>query len=67
MKDYKKSCTLIEYTQDLQKIRSWTLEGCWVKNIEEGEFDKENDDKRQMTISIRYDRAIMDPVDPELI
>lgn len=67
MKDYKKSCTLIEYTQDLQQIRSWTLEGCWVKNIEEGEFDKENDDKRQMTISIRYDRAIMDPVDPELI
>jgi hypothetical protein len=57
MKDYKKSAVLIEYTQDFEQIRSWTLHGCWISNITEGEFDKENDGKRQITAKIEYDRA----------
>ena len=57
MKDYKKNCTLIEYTQDFEQIRSWTLYGCWVQDIQEGDFDKESDGKRQITASIVYDRA----------
>lgn len=57
MKDYKKTCTLIEYTQDYEQIRSWTLYGCWINKISEGEFDKENDGKRQITADIQYDRA----------
>ena len=57
MKDYKKNATLIEYTQDFEQIRSWTLHGCWISNITEGEFDKENDGKRQITAKIEYDRA----------
>lgn len=59
MKDYKKTCTLIEYTQDFEQIRSWTLYGCWINKISEGEFDKENDGKRQITAELQYDRAIM--------
>ena len=59
MKDYKKTCTLIEYTQDYEQIRYWTLYGCFVTGIDEGEFDRENDGKRQLTVSISYDRAIM--------
>lgn len=59
MKDYKKNCTLIEYTQDFEQIRSWTLYGCWISGISEGEFDKENDGKRQITADIQYDRAEM--------
>ena len=59
MKDYKKNCTLIEYTQDFEQVRSWTLYGCWIQNIQEGDFDKENDGKRQITASIVYDRAEM--------
>lgn len=59
MKDYKKTCTLVEYTQDFEQIRSWTLYGCWVSDLQEGEFDKENDGKRQITASIIYDRAEM--------
>ena len=59
MKDYKKNCTLIEYTQDFEQIRSWTLYGCWINKISEGEFDKENDGKRQITAELQYDRAIM--------
>lgn len=60
MKDYKRDCTLCEYTQDFELIRSWKLYGCWVRNITEGDFDKENDGKRQVTAEIVYDRAIME-------
>jgi hypothetical protein len=57
MKDYKKICTLIEYTQDYEPIRTWTLEGCFITKLDEGEFDRENDGKRKITASISYDRA----------
>ena len=60
MKDYKKNCTLIEYTQDFEQVRSWTLYGCWISKINEGDFDKENDGKRQITATIEYDRAEME-------
>ena len=59
MKDYKKTATLVEYTQDSEQVRSWTLYGCWIQDIQEGDFDKENDGKRQITASIVYDRAEM--------
>jgi hypothetical protein len=59
MKDYKKQCTLIEYTQDFEQIRSWTLYGCWVSNIQEDNFNKEQDGKRAIRATIVYDRAIM--------
>ncbi len=59
MKDYKKTCTLIEYTQDYEQIRYWTLYGCFITGIDEGEFDRENDGKRQLTVNISYDRAEM--------
>ena len=59
MKDYKKTCTLIEYTQDYEQVRYWTLYGCFITAIDEGDFDKENDGKRQLTASISYDRAVM--------
>ena len=48
MKDYKKNCTLVEYTQDFEQIRSWTLYGCWISSVEGGDFDKEQDGKRQI-------------------
>ena len=59
MKDYKKNATLIEYTQDFEQVRSWKLYGCFITDIQEGDFDKENDGKRQITANIVYDRAEM--------
>jgi hypothetical protein len=59
MKDYKKQCTLIEYTQDFEQIRSWTLYGCWISNVQEDNFNKEQDGKRAIRATIVYDRAIM--------
>jgi hypothetical protein len=58
MEDYKKVCTLNEYTPDYVLIRSWTLTGCWVKSITENEFSVEDSGKRMITANIRFDRAI---------
>ena len=60
MKDYKKNCTLIEYTQDFEQIRSWKLYGCWISNITEDNFNKEQDGKRAIRATIVYDRAVME-------
>ena len=66
MVDYKKTCTLCEYTQDYQLIRTWTLEGCFITDLDSPEWDKEGgDDKRQITATLSYDRAIMDLPDEE--
>ena len=61
MVDYKKTCTLYEYTQDYKLIRTWTLFGCFITGIDEGEFDRNNDDVRQLTVAISYDRSEMNP------
>ena len=60
MVNYKRDCQLIEYTQDYVPIRSWKLFGCWISALDEGEFDRENDSKRQITATIQYDRAVME-------
>ena len=59
MKDYKRNCTLVEYTQDYEQVRSWTLYGCWISALSEDAFDRENDGKRAITATIQYDRAVM--------
>lgn len=58
MKHYKKTCKLMEYTQDYELIREWELRGCWIKSLQEDDFDKENDGKRQITAAIVFDKAI---------
>jgi hypothetical protein len=59
MKDYKIDCQLVEYTQDFTIVRTWDIFGCWIQSLSEGEFDKENDGKRQITANIQYDYAVM--------
>jgi hypothetical protein len=60
MRDYKKTCTLCEYTQDYELVRTWTLEGCFITKLSEGDFDRENDGKRKITVEISYDRATVE-------
>lgn len=62
MKDYKKTCTLVEYTQDYEQVRSWTLYGCWISSLSEDEFNRESDGKRAIGATIEYDRAEMNEV-----
>lgn len=59
MSQYKKDCTLIEYTPDYKQVRYWDLKGCWLTGIDEGDFDMESGDKKQITATIRYDKAFM--------
>ena len=64
--NYKKDCTLYEYTPDYEKvIRYWEIKGAWVSNVTEDAFSNENNDKRQVTATIIYDRAIMHLPDDE--
>lgn len=60
MKDYKKTCTLYEYTQDYELIRTWRLEGCFVTKVGGDPFDRESDGKRKVTADISYDRALVE-------
>lgn len=58
-RDYKKDCVLIEYSPDYtQKLRSWRLKGCWVKELSEDDYSHESPDKKVVRATIRYDRAI---------
>lgn len=63
MKNYKKNGYLVEYTQDYQKIRTWEIEGMFISKISESEFDRENDGKRKLSVTIEYDRAYLSAVD----
>lgn len=58
MADYKRNCKLVEYTPDYQQVRYWDLQGCWVKGISESDYNMESSDKRTITATIRFDRAI---------
>lgn len=56
---YKMDCVLKEYAPDFSKvIRYWTLKGCWVKELSEGSFSHDSNDKRSIDVTIVYDRAI---------
>lgn len=55
---YKREATLLEYTADHVRVRSWKLIGCWISNITEDNYNAETDDIRRVTCTIQYDRAI---------
>lgn len=58
--NYKKECQLIEYTPDYSKIlRVWEFKGCWVKSLSEGNFNHDSEEKRQVDVTIEYDRAYL--------
>lgn len=61
MKDYKKTCYVIEYDVDQTTVvRTWTLYGCWVTGISDDGFDISQGNEKTITANISYDRAIMD-------
>lgn len=57
--EYKHDWTLVEYTGDYSKvIRSWTLKGCWISQLDEDAFSHDSDGKRAISVTVQYDRAI---------
>ena len=60
MKDYKKTCYLLEYNLDFSKvITTYKLHGCWISDLQIPEFDNSQDssNERQITATIQYDYA----------
>ena len=60
VQDYKKDCTLIEYSPDYQVVREWKLYGCWISGLSEDNYDNERNDSRKVTATIQYDHAAID-------
>lgn len=60
---YKVNATVLEYLPDNTLVKYWELQGCWVSKITETGYDSESGDKKQVTATIQYDRAI--PHKPE--
>lgn len=61
--DYKLTCHLIEYSPDYQQLRKWILYGCWVSEISESDYNAEDNGKRQIRVTIIYDKAAIDRTD----
>ena len=66
-KDYKKQCTLTEYTPTWQPVRQWRLFGCWISGISESAMSYSSNDKRQITATITYDYAKLEETSDNLI
>ena len=59
-KDYKKDAYLIEYNSDYtQVVRTWQLKGCWISRLDFGNVDYEQNNKKQVSATIIYDRAYL--------
>ena len=60
MAEYKKDCTLIEYTPDYKDIvRYYDLKGCWIGNLQEDERNYDSNNATKVTATVYYDKAIM--------
>lgn len=58
MANYKMDAYLIEYTPDYEEVRRWHMYGCWCRDVTEGEFNNETNDKRTVSATIEYDYAL---------
>lgn len=56
--NYKLNAKVFEYTSDHKIIRSWDIIGCWVTGIEEDDWSNDTAEKKTVTATIRYDRAV---------
>lgn len=58
MANYKKDCYLYEYDPSGALVRYWELKGCWPSALSEDTFSNETNDKKTVTATIIYDKAI---------
>lgn len=56
-KGYKKTAYLYLYSPDGSVARKWKIEGCWPSHVAYGEFSNSSPDKRQITVTLTYDKA----------
>ncbi len=59
-KNYKKIAYLCEYTPDYRLVRTWKLMGCFVAGLSQSELNQESGNKRTISATIAFDKAIME-------
>ena len=65
--NYKKRCYLKEMTPEMRDVATYVLEGCWVTSVDFGTYTYDSAGKKQVSATIRYDRAYRDPsADPRV-
>ena len=61
--DYKKTCYLQEYTPDYQLVRTWKMIGCWISDVDDGNFSYEDSGVHQCSATLQYDWGEIDRSD----
>lgn len=56
--DYKKMAYLLEYDPSGKQCRQWELHGCWISQLQLGDFNQEGNSVRQVTCTLTYDWAV---------
>lgn len=57
--EYKKSAKVVEYKPNGEYLRSWTLKGVWIKDMDLGEFTQEGG-LRKLNANLVYDYCLPD-------
>lgn len=58
--DYKKSGTVYEYAPNGSFVRAWKLIGVWPNNVNYGDMDYNNSDKKTISMTLSVDKAFRD-------
>ncbi len=58
--EYKKTAYLVEKTPDDEVVRTWTLHGCWIQNLDHDNFQQSSDNAKVMNCTIVYDYFTID-------
>jgi hypothetical protein len=54
---YKFVCYLDMLDGNDQVIEKWTMEGCWIENVDYGDLDYSSGEPVQISLSVSYDHA----------
>ena len=61
--DFKCNATVTEYSPSGDKLRKWSIIGCWPSSVEYGDLSYDDANEKQMTITITYDKAYRQDID----
>ena len=56
---YKKTLVLKMLDPTGQTIEKWTLYGCFINSASWGDLDMGSDDLANITVTLRFDRAVL--------
>lgn len=57
--NYKKDATIVQYGPNGEVLRKWQLKGVWPTSLDLGEMNYDGGDKKQITMNLSVDNAIL--------